>query len=133
MADENESNPSPAPWCGIWKIARDEPIETPANQHLVWYATFVCHSDDTVSVHMLGDSTLPGWPADGVFRLASSWQGDTLFLQMPGSRETGFATFRDDRFVMEGDRLRRLYRRASPEELIPTERPLLDSKRAITR
>jgi hypothetical protein len=133
MADESGSNPSRAPWRGIWKIARDEPAETPSDQRLIWYATFVCHADDTVSVHLLGNSTLPGWPEDGVFRLATSWQDDTLFVQMPGSDKTRFATFIDDRFVMEGDHVRRLYRRASPEELIPTERPLLDSKRAITR
>jgi hypothetical protein len=129
----NESHPSRARWCGIWKIDHDEPIETPANQHLTWYATFVYHLDDTVSVQIFLNAWHQGEPADDVFRLATSWQEDTLFLEMPGSRKVEFATFRDDRFVMEGDRLRRFYRHASPDELIPTEQPLLDSKRAITR
>ena len=68
----NESHPSRARCCGIWKIDHDEPIETPTNELLAWYATFVYHLDDTVSVQIFLNAWHQGEPADDVFRLAAS-------------------------------------------------------------
>ncbi|MEM9594558.1 MAG: hypothetical protein AAGD06_09850 [Acidobacteriota bacterium] len=122
----------PAAWFGPWKQDRDVPVETPPELRLPWHDVFVCHRDGSVSLHLLSISLDPSAPADGVHRVEAHWRGDTLVYRAPNDAEVDLAQFRGGHFQMEGDGLRRHYRRIDPAELPESQRPLLEANRPIS-
>lgn len=126
------SDPSP-PWLGAWKRDLEEPAETPPDKHLIWHDAFVIHPDGSVSVHLLAISPQPTDSPDGVYRMETRWQGETLFYRLANGLEVELAGWRDGRFEMVGDGLRRSYRRIEPGELPAIHQPLLDAERPLSR
>lgn len=131
-SQDDTQPPDSSSWQGIWKRDREEPTATPPGKHLLWHDVFVAHPDGSVSVHLLAVSPQPTDSPDGVYRMETLWRDGTLFYRLANGLEVELADWRDGHFEMEGDGLRRIYRRIEAGEVVELHRPLLDADRPLS-
>lgn len=115
----------------IWQFDKEETTGNDSPETISDIYTFI-YENGTVTIQMLTTGAMTGLPQDNVYRIATRWQGDTLFIFPPlGNKWQLFAHWDNDRFVMYGGGKMKVFRKISPEEIAPWNKALLKPERPV--
>jgi hypothetical protein len=116
---------------GIWQFDKNETTDIPSVVGISDTYTFI-YEQDSVIIHLPTMTTVIGLPEDFIYRIAVRWKGDELYIFLPlGDKWELFANWEHNRFVMYGDRIKKIFKRIRPEEIAIWYKALLNPERPM--
>jgi hypothetical protein len=116
---------------GIWQFDRMEYTSEPISASLSDIHTFI-YDQGTIIIRMMTTSDTTDLPEDDIYRVATRWNGNTLYIFPPmGVKWELFATWEQVQFVMTGGDQKKYFKKISPEEIAPWNTALLHPGRPL--
>ena len=116
---------------GIWQFDSDENTKNNPGLNVPDVYTFI-YENDSLIINLPSISSAAGLPIDDIYRIKIRWKGNELYIFPPlGNKWELFARWDNNRFVMPGDGIAKIYKKIERKEIAKWQQGLLKPGREM--